>query len=232
MRCSRAQKYISEYVDGILDSGLEESLTRHLAECADCRTFLKDLQAMTGDVKNLEKLIPPDDVWFNVRAQLRDERSKTRVQDTERPGLFSFMPSRLHLAVATAMVVFVVIVAVLLYSQPWNKGLPVEQAAMDRQTIEKLDEAQWHYQQAIEALTEVVAAQQGKLDPEIVEVFRVNLEIVNSSLEACRQAVRRSPRDLDAQYALMESYRQKVQLLTDWALAQRSAESEDRGLSS
>jgi anti-sigma factor RsiW len=232
MKCSRAQEYISEYIDGILESGREETLRNHLEACAECRAFLGDFRTISGEAQNLEKLLPPDDVWLNIRARLREERSGARAEDSERRSLFSFMPSRLHFAVATAMGAVVVIASLLFYSQPWNRGMPVEHAAMDRQTIEKLNEAEWHYQKAVEALTEVVTTQEGKLDPGVAEVFRVNLEIVNVSLEACRQAVQRAPRDLDAQFALMESYKQKVQLLTDWALAQRSIESEESGISS
>ncbi|UCF77816.1 MAG: zf-HC2 domain-containing protein [Candidatus Eiseniibacteriota bacterium] len=232
MKCRRAQKYISEYVDGILGSALEKSLKSHLEGCSDCRAFLDDFRTIAGEAGRLEKLIPPDRVWTDIRMQLREKRSAAHVEESERWRLFPLLPSRLHFAVASAMGILLLMVLGAIYFQPWNRGLPPESAAVDRQTLEKIDEAEWYYQQAIQALSEAVEGQEGDLAPEVAEVFRANLEIVDASLEACRKAVRRAPRDLDAKYALLESYKQKVQLLTDWVLIQQPAESEERKINS
>jgi anti-sigma factor RsiW len=221
MRCSRIQKYISEYIDGTLDAGREEYVRRHLEGCRDCREFLEDLRGIVGEARGLEKLAPPDSVWLSIRTHLLRERSRERTGEATARPVFSLAPSPLHFAVAAALCVVTVMAVVLFYSEPWNKGVPpVERTALDHQTLAKLSEAEWHYEQAIKALSEVVAAQQGELDPEVAEVFRKNLEIVDASIDACRQAVRSAPGDLDAQYALMESYKQKVELLTEEAMVE------------
>jgi len=227
MRCRRAQRYISEYVDGTLDTGLEDSLRRHLEACAECRAFLKEFQAVLGEAKTLERLVPPDSVWPKIRMNLREMRTRAEAENLGDRPTFSLAPTRLHFAVATAMAVVVLILVGVLYFQPWNKGMPVERAAVDSHTLVKLNEAEWHYQQAIKALSEVVESQQDQLDPEVARIFQENLAIVDASLEACRQTVRRTPQDLDAQFALMASYKQKVQLLTDWMLAQGSSGTEE-----
>lgn len=227
MRCRRAQRYISEYVDGTLDPDLEDSLRRHLEACAECRALLEEFQAMVGEAKTLERLVPPDSIWLKIRTNLRQKRARAESENlSDRPS-FSLAPSRLHFAVAAAMGVVVLILVGVLYFQPWNKGMPVERAAVDTHTLVKLNEAEWHYQQAIKALSEVVEAQQGQLDPEVARVFQENLAIVDASLKACRETVRRAPQDLEAQFALMASYKQKVQLLTEWMLAQGSSGMEE-----
>jgi len=217
MRCRRAQKYISEQVDGILGPGRAASLKRHLEGCPDCRAVLKDFQAMTGRAKGLDKLTPPDRVWLKIRTGLREERAAAEgrtVGPAGRRPVFSFGSPHFRLALASTLAL-VVVAAGLLYWQPWHKAVPIEKAALERQTLDKLNEAEWHYQQAIKALGEAAVAQQGSLDPQLAQVFRANLEIVDASIQACKQAVLRDPRDLQAQNALLLSYKGKVEILSE-----------------
>ena len=209
MRCRRAQKYISEQVDGILGPDRAASLKRHLEACPDCQAVLKDLHTMAGQAKGLDKLTPPDRVWLKIRAGLREERSAA-----ERRPVFSFGSPRFRLAFAST-VALLAVAAGLFYWQPWHKAVPIEKAALERRTLDKLNEAEWHYQQAIKALGEAAISQQGSLDPQLAQVFRTNLEIVDASIQACKQAVQHDPRDLHAQNALLLSYKDKVEILSE-----------------
>jgi len=220
MRCRRAQRDISEYVDGSLGPGREASLRRHLEGCADCRAVLKDLEAIAGRAHGLERLTPPDRVWLKIRAGLHEERARNAAHSApaarpvERRPAFAFASPRFRLALATAMVL-VVAAAGLLYLQPWRQTMPAEKAALERRTLDKLNEAEWHYQAAIKALSEAASAQRGGLDPQLAQVFRTNLEIVDASIQTCRQAVLHDPRDLQAQNALLMSYKDKVDILRE-----------------
>jgi anti-sigma factor RsiW len=217
MRCRHAQKDISEYIDGALSAEREASLRRHLEGCAKCRAVLQDLQAIAGEAKELEKLLPPDRVWLKIRTELREKRAAAAGRSVRfaapRPA-FSFASPRFRLAFASSLTLLV-IAAGLFYFQPWHKPMPVEKAALERRTLDKLNEAEWHYQQAIKALSEAAAAQKGGLDPQLAQVFRANLEIVDASIQTCRQAVLRDPRDLRAQNALLLSYKDKVDILRE-----------------
>jgi anti-sigma factor RsiW len=230
MRCQRAKKHISELLDGTLGTAQEVLLKRHLEECTGCRAFLRDLEAIKGEAGRLEKLVPPETAWTNVLAGLRKRRTTERAAERSAQGLPAWAVSffglrRLQYVVAAALVVAVTVG--LAYFQPWGEALSADKAAIDRQTLVKLDEAEQYYEQAVKALSEAVATQQGGLNSEVAQVFRENLAIVDASIESCRQAVRHDPRDLETQYALMASYGQKVQLMTEWVMVQRtSAEKE------
>ncbi len=80
-------------------------------------------------------------------------------------------------------------------------------------TLDKLDEAEIHYQKAIKALAEAVEAQGRQVDPQIAQVFRTNLEIVNNSILACKQAVLSDPQNLEPRQFLLAAYKQKTDLL-------------------
>jgi tetratricopeptide (TPR) repeat protein len=226
MRCQRAKEHVSELLDGTLGAPKEALLRRHLEECTDCRAFLRDLEAIKGEAERLEKLVPPETAWTNVLAGIRERRSAGRAAERSAQGLPAWVVSFLGLrplqyAVAAALVVTVTVG--LAYFQPWGVALSADKAAIDRQTLVKLDEAEQYYQQAVQALSEAVATQQGGFNSEVAQVFQENLAIVDASIESCRQAVRRDPRDLETQYALMASYSQKVQLMTEWVMAQRTS---------
>ncbi|MBN1504551.1 MAG: zf-HC2 domain-containing protein [Candidatus Eisenbacteria bacterium] len=229
MRCGRARRYISDYVDGALAPELRDALRRHTDKCAECRRLLQDFQAMAQEARQLERLTPPDDAWLKIRASLREpkarEAGESRTERSNASLLGSLFPRlRLAPALVTAAATVVVVLAVgVLYLQPWQTATSAEKAAVDSFTLTKLDEAERHYEQAVKALNEALAAQRGDLDSEVTKVFETNLAVVDASIQACRQAVRHDPRDLEAQYALLDSYKEKVRLMTEFISLRRES---------
>ena len=97
-------------------------------------------------------------------------------------------------------------------------------------TLAKLDEAEGYYMKAIGSLSEVFASQQGALVPEVAEMFARNLEVIDASIQACRQAVLEEPDDLQARNFLLAAYMEKVSFLNAaLEFPQRSPAVLDRG---
>jgi tetratricopeptide (TPR) repeat protein len=190
--------------------------------------MLEDFRAMTREAKGLERLTPPDRVWLNIRASLRDAKARDTAASRDakaRTSVFrpafprpSFVP-----AMAAAAAVILVVSLGILYLKPWQTAPSAEKAAVDNLTLTKLDEAEQHYEQAVRALNEALSAQRGSLDADVTRVFETNLALVDVSIRTCQEAVRRDPRDLEAQYALLSSYKEKVQLMTGFISARRTA---------
>ena len=82
-------------------------------------------------------------------------------------------------------------------------------------TLTKLEEAEHHYQLAIKALHEAALAQSEQLDPQEAEVFRANLELIDQSINACRQAVLSNPNDVESRKYLLAAYKEKANLLNE-----------------
>ncbi len=228
MRCGRARRYISENVDGTLAPERSESLLRHTDKCDECRRLLRNFQAIAHEAKGLERLEPPDSVWRNISARLRDAKaSEVGPARAPRTHASIFRPAfprpRLVPALAAAAVLVIVASLGVVYFQPWQKAQSAEKAAVDDLTLSKLDEAEKHYELSVRALNEALSAQRGRLDPEVTRVFEDNLALVDASIKTCSRAVRRDPRDLEAQYALLDSYREKVQLMTGFISARRAS---------
>ena len=86
---------------------------------------------------------------------------------------------------------------------------------MNGYTSAKLKEAEHHYRLAIEALEEAVLAQEGEVDPLTVAIFRKNLDIINSSIISCQQALQEAPDDIETRNYLLVAYMEKVDLLNE-----------------
>lgn len=239
MKCSRAQKYISEYVDGLLNPKQEASLRRHIEECSDCRGMLEDFQAAIQEAKDLTRPVPSDRVLENALIRFRDERGAGHVRDLGAKqvsgpllSLFRFdrWPGRLVASAAVLATAVILLMTVgIPHYHPWSyrssrSSQELERAAIDQLTLMKLDEAQRHYEQAIKALSDATIAQNGNLDTEVKRVFQANLALVEKSIQDCRQAVKRDPRNMEAQNALMASYNDKVELMTELIAAESSSE--------
>ena len=58
MRCRRAQKKLSAYVDGELSPRATEAVRRHVETCAACRQALDETSALGGLLDAAEEMTP------------------------------------------------------------------------------------------------------------------------------------------------------------------------------
>jgi len=216
MRCSQAKKLVSEYVDGTLDERRAAELERHLDSCEECRELSRDFQGIVREARDMKTVTPPDTAWEKISGALAGpqiEEPAGRAVRRARPSRAFFL-SR-HPLWSAAAAALVLVVGGLALIQPWRSNLSPGPGSADKYTLAKLDEAKGYYRQAIKALGEAAAAQKGALDPKLAAAFDKNLAMMDASIEACQQAVRRDPGNLGNQNFLLAAYQDKVELLTD-----------------
>jgi tetratricopeptide (TPR) repeat protein len=225
MRCSRARKLISEYVDGGLRAQKSALLERHLEVCGDCKHVLEDFKIIAEDAKKLEELLPSDQTWLKIKAGLKPEEQRVLAFKPQKRAWFSlvFSPPRLKYALSSVVILAILVGAVILGLRHWIGPNFQGRGDLQKYTLAKLNEAERHYQKAIKALEEAVSAQEGKLDPQIAQVFKTNLRVIDSSLSACRQMVVQNPEDLNARNYLLEAYREKLNFLNEIIEVEQSA---------
>jgi hypothetical protein len=217
MRCAKARKLISEYIDDNLEAKQGLLLERHLKTCPDCQELLKDFQGITEKAKELEEISPSPKSWLNIKAKLETEPQEVLTLPSPRKEWLRalFYQPRLKYALSSALVLLLIIGVVTLglwFSK--GKGV-VGKDDKNGYTFVKLKEAERHYQLAIKALEEAVLAQEGEVDPLTVTVFRKNLEIINSSIISCQQALQEEPDDIETRNYLLVAYMEKVDLLNE-----------------
>lgn len=212
MRCTTARKWISVHIDGELNKKKEAALEKHCVACSDCQKLMKDFQKISQSAAHLKEISPPESVWFKIHEKLPvEEQQVIKVA----PGRTWWLSRpRLSYAVSAALILLVVIGIVVI--RPFDRNgqgvLPLSES--QQYTLAKLQEAEHHYKLAINALAEAVAAQEGELDPKMTEVFRINLAIIDTSIDACQQAILNNPNNIESRNYLLAAYREKTNLLT------------------
>jgi hypothetical protein len=210
MKCKKAKKWISRYIDGDLDTHKASALEKHLETCRDCPKFLEDLRRIKQTAQDLAKTDPSGQTWFRIQARLKEKNLAPVPEPRVR---FLFFPARLQYTVSAALLLFVAIGAVVIGLRVWNREGTVKPIDGQQYALTKIQEAEQHYRLAIKALWEAVQAQKENFDPKVAETFRINLELIDATLEDCRRAIQSDPGDLDSQYYLLAVYKKKAELL-------------------
>lgn len=215
MRCRKAQREISRSIDGELDARREARLAQHLAACAECRLVAEDLRLIVHGAAGLAPVEPSERVWQNIRVGLEAAGAKPG-GELVRPGtrpLFSPVLTAPRLAAAGVLAVGLVALGIVIGTRIGRTGALVDPEAKERLTLAKLDEAERHYRQAVQALGQAFAAGKGALAPQVAELFERNLAVIDAMIQASEAAVREEPDDLQARSFLLAAYEKKMNLL-------------------
>lgn len=217
MRCSAARKLISDYIDRSLKARQNVRLEQHLDICSDCKHLLKDLRTIVEGAKELEKPKPSEQTWLKIKAKLRPEEQRVLTFKSRKRAWFSllFYPPKLKYALSSALLVAFIVGAVIIGLRNWVGKDFLGRKDPQKYTLAKLDEAERHYKMAIKALGEAVSAQEGDVDPQVAEVLKRSLEIIDSSIIACRQTILQEPENIDARNYLLAAYREKLDFLNE-----------------
>jgi hypothetical protein len=208
MRCKKAKKLISDYVDGELNSTERSSLEGHLESCEECRKILEDYKSIAGAAQKLDAGSPSPYLWTRIKQRI--EASVPSYEGIKR-SRWGWSP-QLKYAVGLLSVLLIVGAAVIGFYHLGNqKGLnPFEP---QDEVIANLKKAEKHYKLAIASMMKAVEAQGNGMDPKVAEVFEANLNLIDSSISACREAVLNDPRDIDSRNILLAAYKEKADLL-------------------
>ena len=221
---------IQELIDGTIGGIRRAELERHLAECAECRSFLADMETIRQTAESLEPLEPPDRVWLQIAGRLRQEG---RVQPP--PARPASSPRYALMAIAAALVLVVGAAIVALVSQyranpatpPATTATATVTPAADANAdiaVESVEAefrlAEQHYQNAIAKLEQAARLDQAgrdanTLDAQTAAMLQKNLQVIDQAIAESREAVRSEPLSAAARDSLFDALRRKVALLQD-----------------
>jgi anti-sigma factor RsiW len=127
MECKKAQeRLITEYLDKEMDAGDREGIKQHLADCADCREFLRAVQkAAVLPFKEAGEIQPDPAVWQKIQEKIEAERERSEGGFWR---LVDRLVSRLPLPVPLMRAAFVtalILVVVVLAKWPASYADPV-----------------------------------------------------------------------------------------------------------
>jgi hypothetical protein len=215
MRCHKAQRLVSEYVDGSLEARKTAGLERHIEKCPACRELLEDFRVMAEAAPSLAGPKPGDAVWLRIKARLNAPEAGQAAAPERVPWSWSFgwNAPALKFAGVAALVLILIASGIMIGIRMGRQGVPAGLGDREKYTLAKLDEAEQYYQKAIRSLGEAFAAQKGTMPGQVAEVFEKNLSVIDATIQACRQSVLKQPEDLQARNYLLAAYMDKVTFL-------------------
>ena len=209
MKCSKAQRFINDYIDGLLKNKEVKLLEHHIKTCPDCRELLIDIKSIVDNAEVLDSMEPSGELWPVIRRQVLTKDRSGRAGAAHLFGNF-FLYSRGR-AFALSTFFAVVILAPLVYYI--FSGVPVSNDNPEKIALNHFRIAEKHYQSAIAALDRAVEANGLELSPELETVFKKNLEIIDDSIRVCKAAVEKHPENPEAGRLLLICYTKKIELL-------------------
>lgn len=227
MRCKNAQKLISEYIDGNLNAENKKLLQNHVAQCPDCQKLLRDFQLLREKASSMNYLKPSPQVWFRIKQGVKEKGKQKREFPKGRLSLI-FSPSTLRYALGTAVLLMMLAGAAFIGFHYWRGIEDLSPASGQEYTLAKLKEAERHYKLAIQALQEAVSSSKKNFDPELAQVFQRNLDIINNSIQNCRQAVLDNPQNMEARQYLLAMYKEKLDFLNEMVMIQENPSTQNK----
>jgi hypothetical protein len=213
MRCSKAQILINDHVDHLLDDRKVQKLEDHLQKCTRCKDLLAEMLSMVKEAKQLEMTPPSEDLWPAIRNKIERKHRNVIIRLPEKRPFFGFSlyPARLAYAVSTLLAA-IILVSLFYYGIPFFRNGKND---LSKNELENFKVAEQQYQAAIEALNKAISDQKAHLSPELAEVFKTNLEIIDNSIRACQVAMGKRRENRVANAHLLICYRKKMKLLNE-----------------
>jgi hypothetical protein len=137
--CEEIQAWLSDYLEGTLESGRHRAVEDHLYLCPNCLAVVDDLAESIKSVASLPSVDPPPGFTQRVMAQVREE--------VARPSLWEriFQPFSIKLPIHATAVVLVGVLAVYLYQKneapqrELSKSVPFESEMAFREDFKESD---------------------------------------------------------------------------------------------
>ncbi len=215
MRCSKAKKWINDYLDGILEKEKEINLKNHLNSCQDCRSFLGELEEILQEARGLKVMHPSPHLWSRIVSGVEEKAQQAERVKFSREKLLPSLLSQKNLRyvfVSAGVLVLCGVVLFLSYRPLKEKNI-LPMSDPQAYALAKLKEAELNYRQAFDSLSKVAFSAQSELDPEIIEVFRKNLALISSSIHNLEKEMREDSSNLELYDHLLFVYGEKLDLL-------------------
>lgn len=213
MKCSQAQRLMSDTMDGLLQESEARDLERHMRKCMDCANLFVEMKALVHESRNLKRFEPAEDVWLSIKQHMTRKDRKANSPQNEKWQIFRFFPFPRGVAIASGALVMMMVFTFLFFH-----GLPfvnIESKDSAEYALQHFEKAEKHYQLAINALVRTMPDYKAKLPPDLAAVFKENLAIIDNSIRLCQAAIEAHPEDKPANALLMACYKKKMELLNE-----------------
>jgi hypothetical protein len=211
MKCIEIQSRISDWVDGGPPEGELES---HLKVCRACASFHEDVLALKHSSGALGLVDPPNRLWASLQVQLVSE-GLIKTQEAKQSFWQRLFPTVLmpSLKPAFAGAILALLLSTTVFYFYSQRGGQEAKVSSEAQIFRELQQAEVHYQKAIEALSEVSKRKIETLDPAMAQILNDNLATMDYYVKECQDAVKSSPDNPLVHRYLLTAYQKKIEIM-------------------
>jgi hypothetical protein len=211
MKCIEIQSKISDWVDG---GPAEGELESHLKVCRACASFHEDILALKQSSGTLGLVDPPGRLWASLQMQLVSE-GLIKTQEAKQGFWQRWFPTVLmpSLKPAFAGAILALILSTTVFYFYGHRDARESGITSEAQVFRDLQQAELHYQKAIEALSEVSKRKIETLDPAMAQILNDNLATMDYYVKECQDAVKSSPDNPLVHRYLLTAYQKKIEIM-------------------
>lgn len=223
MNCRKATLLINELLDGEIRDTDRQQLQAHLESCHSCRQLFDDLARIKERFVRSGDITPSDRVWEKLKNRLQaeiipqlqaEENGKLIERRYRQSALFFRGPRPVFKYAFGSLVLLVFIAGAFFLGRYYQKsGKPQLRVSAGSEVLQKLQEAEYYYQQTVQSLARALESSRNGLPPEMAEILGANLELLDRTIELARQAVGEQPDNFEAREFLLSAYSSKVSFL-------------------
>jgi len=211
MKCIEIQSKISDWVDG---GPAEAELESHLKVCRACASFHEDVLALKQSSSDLGLVDPPGRLWASLQVQLVSE-GLIKTQEAKQSFWQKLFPAVLmpNLKPAFGGAILALLLSTTVFYFYSQRGGQEVKVSSEAQVFRELQQAELHYQKAIEALSEVSKRKIETLDPAMAQILNDNLATMDYYVKECQDAVKSSPDNPLVHRYLLTAYQKKIEIM-------------------
>ena len=181
---------------------------------------------ISRQAKQLKRFRPPDELWDKIESKLALEKNKSSVAEkisiewSQKVSRFmsrlltnSVFGNRVRVGLAAAAICLLAVLSTLyIYQRPINiSGEKIEEnLALLDQDIARTEQ---QYQKIIKQLSKLAAQNESNVEPHLLALYQEKISLLDESIQECRKALEENHQNPGVQFALLESYHQKVETL-------------------
>jgi len=200
---------------------MSAELEHHLEECELCRNeYLAELE-LDKTVAELPVFKAPDGVFDRIMKELDDTAEKQEdVTVIEKPRSFfaGMLPQSLPLVPAAAGFAAALVAAVWITFFLTSSFHPGMGKMIAEERVPELEDAEVAYLKAIDKYMTKIDASKDQLDPELYDIYREKLAILDEYILECKEAIGENEFNGNARHYLAMAYMEKAQTLKEMAL--------------